>query len=342
MDLEEVIKKYVQLTQHPSKKGWYPVVCKVCNDHGHKGPRAAFRFDNGSVGYNCFNDSKCNASFNQNQTEPLSKGMERILVSYGIPDSEWEWINFDILKRRDSGEVFECPTTKQSVKINPEQIEFPPYFKKLSSVPEDDNWRLIAEDYLESERHMDAKDYPYYLSYKDDKFPQWNKWYGRLIIPIYDQHNKLIFFQGRDLVNKQIKKYLNPNVERDLLMYGYDEIYKYTDDPLYIVEGFFDANPIGGVAIFGNKLTEGMLFHLRRSKRPKVVIPDRIGNGYELALQALSEGWSISTPDISNCKDISDAIVRFGKLYTMMTIAENTCDGFEAEVNLRMYCQDVK
>lgn len=342
MNLEDIIKTYVPLTQHSSKKGWYPVVCKVCNDHGKKGPRAAFKFEDGNVGYNCFNDPRCNASFNKDQTDPLSKAMERLLASYGIPESEYEWLNFELLKRRDAGVVTEIKTAdNKTVKINPEPIELPHFFKKLSEVPEDDMWRIIAEDYLE-QRGMDPAAYPYYLSYKDDTFPHWKKWYGRLIIPFFDNNNQIIFYQGRDMTGKQARKYLNVDVERENIMYGYDEIYKHTDDPLYVVEGFFDANPIGGVAIVGNKLTEGMLFHLRRSRRPKVIIPDKIGDGYELALQALKEGWSISTPDIGNCKDLNNAICRFGKLYTVMSIAEHTCDGFSAEVNLRMYCPDMK
>ena len=343
MKLDDTIKQYVQLTQHPSKRGWYPVVCKVCGDHGKKGPRAAFIFDNGNVGYNCFNDSKCNASYKLDQHEPLSRSMERLLAAYGIPDSEWEWINFDSLKKRDEcGANISSVEQKSKFKIHAEEIELLPCFVKLTELPEDDMWRVIAEDYLTEKRNMNPSEYPYYVSTKDETFPDWKKWYGRLIIPIYNADNKLIFYQGRDLTGKKTKKYLNPDVDREAVLFGLNETVKYTDEPIYIVEGFFDAYPIGGVAVFGNKLTDSMLFHLNRSNRPKVVIPDQTGDGYELALQALKEGWMISTPDISNCKDVNEAIIRFGKLYTMMSIAEHTCEGFEADLNLRMFCPDYK
>jgi hypothetical protein len=54
--LEEVIRNNIQISNIPSSKGFYPVLCKICHDHGRKGLRAGFKFnDDGSVGYNCFN-----------------------------------------------------------------------------------------------------------------------------------------------------------------------------------------------------------------------------------------------------------------------------------------------
>lgn len=341
-NLETIIKQYVHLTPHSSKKGWYPVVCKVCNDHGKKGLRAAFRFDDGKIGYNCFNDPSCNAAFDPAQTEPLSKGMERLLQAYNIPEREYEWLNMELLKKRDRGDSpIVRNNSSPSIKIAPDIIEMPRFFKKMSDVDISDTWRIIAEDYLSNERAIDPSAYPFYLSYKDDVFPHWKKWYGRLIIPFYDSRGNLIFYQGRDLTGSYTKKYLSPDSsisDKECILFGYDQLTRRTDEPIYIVEGFFDAFPINGVAVMGNRFTESMLFHLRRSHRPKVVIPDRTGKGYLLAYEALKEGWSISTPDISNCKDINDAVKRFGKLYTMKTIAENIHTGFDAEVNLNMYC----
>lgn len=335
MDLESIIKKYVQLYQHPSKKGWYPVVCKVCKDHGKKGPRAAFHFQNGSVGYNCFNDPNCNASYDCNQNFPLSKSMERLLIAYNIPESEYEWINVEALSNEKT------PTqNKKQIKLIPDEIQLQRFFVKMSEVDENDKWRIIAEDYLSS-RGIDPTSYPFYLSFKDE-LPHWKKWYGRLIIPIYDNNNRLIYYTGRALTDA-IKKYDSPpSTDKEIVCYGYDEIYKKTNDPLYIVEGFFDAFHINGVALFGNIISEGMLYHLNNCPKPKVVIPDKWGKGYNLALQGLKEGWSISTPDIGNCKDINDAVVRFGRLYTMSSIIENTNNGFAAELALKIYCKDFK
>jgi hypothetical protein len=108
---------------------------------------------------------------------------------------------------------------------------------------------------------------------------------------------------------------------------------------LYIVEGIFDAMSIDGVAIIGNEITDAQIEWLNRSRRKKVYIPDRFGDGRRVALDCLEHGWSISTPDIGSCKDMNEAVKKYGKMYVMKSIAENTADGLVAETKLRIYSE---
>ena len=117
------------------------------------------------------------------------------------------------------------------------------------------------------------------------------------------------------------------------------EIFRDTEDPLFVVEGYFDAKSIDGVATFGNKLTPGQIDLLKMSKRQKVLIPDTKGNiDCGIADQFLNFGWSISLPELSGCKDVNEAIIRFGKLYTIKQISDNIRSGELAEMLLRAYC----
>ncbi len=220
----------------------------------------------------------------------------------------------------------------------PAEIPLPDHFYKVDP-SSGDVWSIVAEEYLEQDRGMKVTDYPFYLS-KGGTLPQEKAWKGRLIIPIY-KDGKLIFYQGRDLTEQKNNKYLNVGTStKDNIIYGYDQLQKHTDDPLYIVEGFFDAYAINGVAVFGNNLSDTQIKIINRSRRPKVVIPDRQGDGDVLALKALEAGWSISLPDWGdNCKDVDEAILKYGKLYIMKSIRNSTCSGLNAQTKLKLWCE---
>ena len=52
-------------------------------------------------------------------------------------------------------------------------------------------------------------------------------------------------------------------------------------------------------------------------------MPDRDAAGQKLINDALEYGWSVSFPDWhSDVKDINDAVVRYGKLFTLKSIID--------------------
>lgn len=137
-----------------------------------------------------------------------------------------------------------------------------------------------------------------------------------------------------------MKKYESPSTAKDKVLYGFEKIFEHVDTPIYVIEGFFDAVAVDGVAIIGNELSDAQIQWLNRSQRKKVYIPDRTGDGQRSAKKALELGWSISTPDIGqSCKDMSDAVHKYGKMYVMKSLADNTADGFIASTNLGIYCE---
>jgi hypothetical protein len=266
----------------------------------------------------------------------MPKKMERVLNDFNVPEDEWAKVVFHNLSNFEQADDFVSHQPK--VSIEPKQIDLPDTFYLLKNADKNDKWAEIARWYLQ-DRNIDPDNYPFMLSHKTND-PKLKKWIGRVIIPIYKQ-NKLIFFQGRDLTNNKIKKYESPPVEKDKVLYGFDRIFDYTVNiPIYITEGWFDAYHINGVAIFGNEITQPQIEWLNRANKMKVYIPDKFGDGDLGATQALNEGWSISTPDFgADIKDVDEAIKKYGKLYVLKTIADNTASGFEAETNLRMYCK---
>lgn len=329
--LKEVITQHIQLP--PARgNGWNSVLCKVCGDHGKKGKRAGFKFDGDVTAYSCFNCGH-SAVFDPAEHTHMPAKMATVLEAFNIPEVDWRPVLFGALMNKDGSTKESRPTFKD---IEPDEVKFPPYFYQLTDDPSDE-WAQWAIEYLKEDRGIDWKSYPFYLVRKTTA-PDNAKWYGRLIIPVY-KDDKLIFWQGRDLTGLLQKKYMSPDFSRDKVMSGFDKIQEYSDAPLYIMEGWFDAYWLNGVAIFGNKMTPEQIKWLNRTNRPKVIIPDRMGDGQLLAEQALDLGWSISLPDTGSEKDINDAVNKYGHLYVMKAVKDGTCSGFEAQTRLKLYCK---
>ena len=345
---EQLIRTHVHLPGSASGTGWYPILCKVCNDHGRKGPRAAFRFEDDGLAYHCFNCGH-KATYHSHY-KSVPNDADKVFNAFGIPSEEVNKLRLHSLQQKDEHGQLVQNHKKEGLVINPKELPVPDHFYSLADAENDDKWAEVARAYLE-DRRIDHTQYPFYLSTGIPKkylgpesqkavfIKQAQKWTKRIIVPIY-KDGKLVFYQGRDMTGRAVKKYESPSVSKDRVIYGFDQLFADEDRPLYVAEGFFDAFHINGVALLGNELTEPQINWLNKSKREKVYIPDRFGDGLKNALKALDEEWSVSTPEIGDCKDINDAIVKYGQLYVHDTLKEQTKrGGFEAETALKLYCK---
>jgi len=337
MSLEDIIKTYVPLGR-AMPSGWIPVLCKVCGDRGHKGKRAAFKFENEKIAYNCFN-CKAKAGFDPHTNTKISDEMIRVLNDFGVPADEYRHVEFDLVSNH--GKSAQRPKKSPiPANIEPAELVVPPHFYRLDDNAPRDIWYELSVDYLKYERGIDYHSYPFYLS--TGGVHDWEEdWKGRIIIPIY-KDDKLIYYQGRDLTNTKILKYKSPSEPKDKVMSGYDQVYRNTTLPLFVVEGFFDSFVIDGAGLLGNEVTATQLIHLKRSRREKIYIPDKFGDGHVAAQTFINNGWSISTPEFGSCKDVNEAVVKYGKIYVIKTITENIVSGERAQLALGVYCSDGK
>jgi hypothetical protein len=344
---EQLIRTYVHLPNQSSGTGWYPVLCKVCNDHGRKGPRGGFKFEDSGFAYHCFNCGHKATYYPHYKSVP--KDANKVLNAFGVPQDEVNKLRLEALKQKDKHGQLVSSKKKEELVIQPKELPLPDHFYPLIEAKTDDKWAEIARLYLE-DRKIDYTQYPFYLSTGIPKrylgpesqkavFIKYaQKWKKRIIIPIYKDGN-LVFYQGRDMTGRALKKYESPSTPKDRVLYGFDQLFTNEDRPLYIMEGFFDAFPINGIALLGNELTKPQISWINMSLRDKVYIPDKGKSGFDNGIRALEEGWRVSTPDIGNCKDINDAIVKYGRLYVHDTLKNHTKEGFEAETALRLYCK---
>jgi DNA primase len=270
----------------------------------------------------------------------MPQKMVQVLNDFGVPESEWKQALLTNLQLRFSEGGASSAKIVHRTDIEPAIIPLPDYFYFLKHASPNDKWAKIARYYLE-DRAVDPESYPFMLA-EHTGDPKQDVWFGRVIIPIYKESN-LIFYIGRDLTEKKAKKYLSPSYSKEKIIYGFDRLFQNLEEPLYIVEGWFDAHVVNGIAILGNEISEAQEIWLNKSPRQKVYIPDRSGNGKNAALRALDLGWSIATPAkeswASDVKDINDAVKRYGLMYVLRSLAETTATGFAARANLELYCK---
>lgn len=330
MELEDLIKQHVSPLIE-NKNGWYATRCMVCNDHipgspVFKGFRGNFKLEGDTIGYYCYN-CEHKAKYEAG-SRSYSNNLLKVFQEFNIPE-----IEYNKLLLRSDGII--KPQEKSSLKVEPEEIKLLKSFIPLMEADTNNKTRIIAEEYLKS-RSIDPSSYPFYISISDDRSVK--KWKYRVIYPIY-KDAKLVYYQGRDILGSAIRKYEGPAIEKQNVLYNYDAIMTYSKKPLFVVEGFFDAYGIDGVALIGKNITKAHIYWLNKTNRLKVIIPDREGDGDRIALQALKLGWSVTFPNFGKCKDVNAAIVKYGKLFVINEIMSNILDGKSAELKLKIYCK---
>lgn len=325
--IEDLVREYVNFSFGESK-GWHRTYCDVCGDgKRQKGPRGGWLFNDESAFYKCFNCG-VNESFDPNREYPFSKEMRQVFDSFNIPKEEYNVIAYS-KKVFGDGQVRKPAPKKVDIKV----IDLPDFFCELSNCNHDN---IIVQKALNElkRRNIPEDGHTFYLSTgktKDGPREQAiaKALMNRLIIPYYDASGNLIYYQARALDKDMPKKYINADTPRTSVIYGMDRLNTDIDSPLYITEGFFDAWHLKGAALLENSITASQLELLRRSRRKKVFVPDKKSDSSKVVDAFIKEGWYVSVPEIGgSCKDVDDAVRKFGKLYTLQTVAGNV---YEAE-----------
>ena len=89
-----------------------------------------------------------------------------------------------------------------------------------------------------------------------------------------------------------------------------------------VTEGIFDALSIGGVAVMHNDISDAQARVIRTLGKEITVVPDQDQTGLDLIDRAMELGWAVSIPDWDDCKDINDAVIKYGRFATLITIMQ--------------------
>jgi len=320
--MEDLIKQNVRFEGR--SKGWEHCKCKRCNDYK---VRASFKFEENKISYNCFNCG-VSPSYTKNSTF-LYKEFREVLNAFGISDPE-----IDLVLGKNFFSQDQLVLAKKKAESKIAEVPLPLNSYRVTQINQDDPWTIVASEYL-GLRSLALSSHPWYLSphleFRD-----------RLIIPYY-KDGKVIYWQARSFNEKSKKRYTNPNIPIEPILFGYEELEKYTDAPLFIMEGVFDAISISGVGMLGSKLYKQRIEAFTKCRRRKIFVidkKDKQNNGYNLGCDVLKNGWEITYISGDNDLDVNKAVCRFGKLWTIQNLMENATGGFAGQLALEMFCKN--
>lgn len=314
------------LPPHRESKGWFSFKCPICNDYKF---RAGFNFGDDFVKYNCWNCAE--QARHHEDWEKMSGKMRHVLSFFGLNKQAID----DELGRKffvNAGKPKEnVSTIKTEVFIyNPPEIPLPPNSYKVSQAPPDDIWKTVAVEYLNS-RGLDPDKHEYYLS-TDKDFRE------RLIIP-YFKDGKVIYWQARHFDDNNKVRYINPDADKDMIVFGYDKLTDYSVKRMFWSEGVTDGLSIDGGALLGSSLSRTKLELLKRYDKEHIFIVDADENGYKLGMNAIKNGYPI-THLTAISDDANKSTQRFGRLWTVNDLMKNIKTGLAAQVFLETHCKD--
>ncbi len=296
----------------PGKKkythsGWHSFNAICCSHRGHKPDkrmRGGIRLDGHNWSMHCFN---CGYTCSFMLGRSINNKTRQFLMWCGVDMEQVQKWNLESLQNRDLLQLYLTQKKLQVVKF------------KSTKLPDD------------TEQITDDSQYKFYSEYLDKRKIDYDKYslyctpnginrakYG-IVIP-YTYKGKIVGHTTRFL-DHRTPKYINEQQPG----YVFNMDMQRPDWSVCIVtEGIFDAMSIDGVALMHDDISTEQSMMLATLNRKIIVVPDFDKTGLKITDRALELGYHVSLPNwSSDIKDVNDAVVKYGKLATILSIIEN-------------------
>jgi hypothetical protein len=317
--VNETVLTYLPAKRKTTPSGWTSFNAPCCH---HNGTSADTRQRgglisnaDGGVSYHCFN---CGFKASWQPGRNFSHKLRKLLQWIGAPDDIINKVALEVMRVNEGVEaktlIAQLPTFN-SVPLPDDAI-------KITDVTNFNKYSMAVLEYM-ANRGLNTDDINYYwspsLGYRD-----------RLIIPFYYE-GRVVGRTGRSVTDKK-PKYLTE--VQPGFVFGLDE-QTYNKSFAILCEGQLDAIHVDGCALGGSEISEQQAMLLNRLQKQIIVVPDRDSAGKKLVEQAIDLGWSVSLPEWpSEITDIGEAVSKYGRLYTLYSIA-NVAEDSPLKIRLR-------
>jgi len=300
----------------PGKKkktssGWTSFNAICCGHRGHRADRRSrggLKFD-GQYKWvmHCFN---CGFSCSFQLGRQINSKTKNFLIWCGIDETQIQKWSLESLQHKDLLD-FTQPKKRENIKFKTDEL--PEGSEKLDST------KLTHKIYLDyiSKRGVDINSYSFYITPNDTTMNGRNKY--RIIVP-YTYKGKNVGHTSRYLDNRT-PKYINH--QQPGYVFNID---KQSEDwqVCIVTEGIFDALAIDGVAVMHDDISSEQATLLAQLNKRIIVVPDQDKTGLTMCDRALELGYSVSLPNWeAGVKDVNDAVIKYGKLPTLLSIIQN-------------------
>ena len=297
-----------------SPSGWVSFSGSCCVHNGEsqdkRGRAGITGGADGILSYHCFN---CGFKAHWKPGWHLTYKIRKLLQWFGAAEKTIKGLQIEALRLKEDAE--EIGEVEEYEEVSFEERDYPSdsetmmhwihnpgkYEKQIASVAE-----YVISRGLEN----NLKD----LRWSPSRAGNLNQ---RVIIPFYYK-GKFVGHTARAINNDIQPKYLNSMQPG----YVYNTGEQNKDRKIVIVtEGPIDALKIGGVGILSNNINDAQADLVDSLGKDVIVVPDRDESGQKIIDTAIEYGWSVAFPDWEDdVKDVSDAVDKYGKLYTLWSI----------------------
>jgi len=291
---------------------WRSFNAVCCGHRGHKADRRSrggIKLD-GHINftYHCFN---CGFKAKFVLGKRISSNIKQLLLWCGIDEMMIQKWSLESLQHKDLLDV--TPVIK---KIK-SRIRF--QTKKLPSgelLNPNNELHKKYIDYLHR-RGINYNEYPFLVT--PHERPITNRLANRIIIP-YTHNNKIVGHISRFL-DDRIPKYIKE--QQTGYVFGYD-FQKPEWSVCIVSEGIFDALSLNACALTHDDISPEQVEVLASLNKPIIYVPHQDKAGLASIDRALELDYQISLPNWEpGIKDINEAIVRYGRVATLLSILQS-------------------
>jgi hypothetical protein len=293
------ILQFLPAKRKTSSSGWTSFNAPCCVHNGEnqdRRSRGGLKLANEGWSFHCFN---CGYTASFVLGRNLSYKARKLLTWLNVPQEEIERINLESLKHKSIAGLL---NERQQVSTELQGIHFEDRDLPADMQP----LTKSAEEYLRN-RNI-SLNYPFL--YKTMPRPG-------IVIPF--THDNQVVGHTTRFLDDRIPKYI-----QDLqpgYVFGTDlqnDLWNY----VLVMEGVFDALSVNGLAVLHAEVNDAQVRLIRSLGKEVIVVPDQDVAGMKLVDRAVELGWSVSMPEWPDCKDVNDAVIKYGKLATLISILQ--------------------
>ncbi len=319
--IQDSVLQLLPARKKTGQNGWTSFNAPCCTHNGESADtrgRGGIKTNAGAVSYHCFN---CGFKASFVPGRHLTFKFRKLLSWLGADDLTIRRLVIDAVRLKELVAPEELAKEPEQ-EIVYEERQLP---EQARNVVELANFYIIGDynnvpaellaaiEYVHR-RDIDLGKYEFYWTPEE----AYNL-HRRVIIPFY-YRGKIVGYTSRAIADGIKPKYWS-NHPADFV-FNLDN-QQPSSKFVVVCEGPFDAMSVDGVAINGAEISDIQVEQIDRLQREVIVVPDSDRAGRKLVDRAVEAGWTVSFPVwLETCKDINEAVVKYGKLFVLKAILE--------------------
>ena len=319
--IQQSVLQLLPARKKTGQNGWTSFNAPCCIHNGETADtrgRGGVKTNNGQISYHCFN---CGYTTSFIPGRHLSYKFRKLLAWLGADDLTIRKLVIDAVRLKDlvaPEELEKAPVEEITYEARalPEQAKNVVELANFYSIGDYNNVpaELLAAIEYVHRRDINLTKYKFYWTPEE----AYNL-HRRIIIPYY-YRGEVVGFTSRSIVDGIKPKYWSSHPAD--FVFNLDN--QKPDSKFVIVcEGPFDAMSIDGVSVSGAEISDMQAEQIDRLQREVIYVPDSDKQGYKAINRAIELGWTVSFPIwMETCKDINEAVVKHGKLFTLKCILD--------------------